>query len=120
MAQLWIGNFLHSSDTKPNHRYDADLFKFPSFVEQSQFVALLSANNSGGASSSVVYNGEEEECNVFVEKEADEEDWNLDGVITAAEPDDRVPRRRFSGLQTERRAVLTEVLAVLVDALQMA
>lgn len=48
-------------------------------------------------------------------EEADEEKWDLDEVMTAAEVDGSAPRRKFHELQTDCQAVQTELLVGLVD-----
>lgn len=52
-------------------------------------------------------------------EEVDEEDWNLDGVVTAAEADKSDLRGKLHELQTAFLAVHIEIFAGLVDVVQM-
>lgn len=72
-----------------------DLFQSPSLVEQSQFVASLKANNSGGAGPSEIHSGEELLSDAVVVGGADEEDWDLDRILTAAEAYESGLEKRF-------------------------
>lgn len=58
--------------------------KIPSLAEQSQLGASLGSNNGGGARPSVVRSGKRDVFDVVV-VEADEKDWYLNGMMTAAE-----------------------------------
>lgn len=58
--------------------------------------------------------------NAVVEEKADEEDRDLDGVVTAFEADGSGLREKFRALQTEYRTKLTEIPAGLVDVMQIA
>lgn len=57
----------------------------PSLSEQSQFVALLRANNSDSAGLSCVRSGEEEVSNAVIVEEGDKEYWDFEGAMTADE-----------------------------------
>lgn len=63
-----------------------DLFQAPHFAEQSQFIASFRTSNGGGARSSCALSGEEEGSDV-VAVDADKDDWDYDGVMTADEED---------------------------------
>lgn len=52
-------------------------------MEQIQFVTLLRANNSGGAYLRGICSGEKEVSEVAVVQEADKNNWDVDGVVTA-------------------------------------
>lgn len=57
---------------------------------------------------------------IVVVKEADEENWDLDGVLTAAGTDGNCLCGKFCELQTQCRPVHSEVPADLVVMLRMA
>lgn len=96
-----------------------DLLQILNLAEQSQFDGMLRANKCGGGGSSGVRRCEEELSDAVVVEETDEEDWNLDGVMTGPESNGSGLRGKFRELQTEFRAVYTEVPAGLVDVVRM-
>lgn len=77
---------LRSCDITLNSCDGMDLLQIPSLAEQSRLVVLLTANNAGSAVSSDVHSGEEDVSDRGIAEEADEENWDLKGVKTAAEP----------------------------------
>lgn len=61
------------------------MLQSPSLARLSQFVASSRENNRSGADPSEVRRGEEEVSDAAVVEESDEEDWDLDEVMTAAD-----------------------------------
>lgn len=63
---------------------------------------------------------DEEVSDAGVVKEATKENWDLDGVMPAAEANASGLRGKFRGLQTECRTVIRKVRTGLVDVAPMA
>lgn len=66
---------------------------------------MLRPINGGGDGPHDIGSGEEEASDVVVVKEVDEKDWNLNGVMTAAEADECGLQGKFREFQSEYRAV---------------
>lgn len=73
----------------------------------------------GGACLIDVRSEEQEVSDVVIAEEADKEDWDFDGAMTAAEGNGSGLRGKLHKFHTEFRAVYTNVPAGLVDAEQM-
>lgn len=82
----------------------------PGFLEQNQFVAFHRANNNGGPSSKRLCSTKIEVSSAVVAEEADEEDRDPDGVMTAVEVDESSFQETFHEFQAECRAVPIRVL----------
>lgn len=100
-------------------RDGTDQFQNPSIAEQSQFLTSLKAFIGSGAGPSGMRSGKEDAYNLFILK-ADEEYWDLDEVTTAAEAYGNGFCVEFRELQTKCRAVSTDMLAGLIDRIDLA
>lgn len=96
------------------------LFQVPSLAQQSPFVALLKASDRCSLGPSGVHSGEEKLSIAVVVEEADEDDWDVDGVVIRARAKGSSLRGILRDLQTEFLAVHTKVPAGLVDVVRMA
>lgn len=102
------------------YRHDyIDLFQSPSFVEHTQLLALVEVSSGGYPGPSGVSDCKKDVSDV-VKLEADKEDWNFDGVMTAAEASGSDLRVIFRELRTKCRAVHTEVCFGLINVVKMA
>lgn len=82
------------------HCYGADLFQITCLVEQSQIVTALNANNSSGSGPSSVRSGEKKVSDAVVVEVVDEEDRDLQRLMSAAESDGSGFQKKFCEAQT--------------------
>lgn len=81
---------------------------------------MLRAYKSSGAGTEGEHSGLDEVSNAIEVEEDNEEAWDFDGVMNAAEADGRSIRGKFHEIQTECQVMHTEVRAGLVDRVKMA
>lgn len=87
---------------------------------QPQFGGLVKANNSCSAGQKGTHSGLDKVSDAIIVEEDDGENGDFDGAVNAAEANGSGLRANFCEMQTECRAVRTDVSAGLVDVMQIA